>query len=259
MKKIALVFAGILVISLAMGNQGVHALALGTNITIWDKVGVFNEDNEVEPNCVQGQIWDLEGFFINTGTKNFYMVGGYDFKNGVQGWAPGDIFFGPSTAKYGEDIGGGGNSVVSNVWGYTYALRLDFLNFTWNLYQLTNDTLINVFYGQNAEANPWKVNTLPAVHKSGSFKYYEGKTDSDLGGAVTGWPGSGLHNVVEIPYLGSGLPLFNQYLIHYTYQCGNDNLMGRVTSSTQIPEPSTLVLLGVGLVGLGIWRKKRTK
>lgn len=79
MKKLLVFVMGILLL-LGLGATSVYALNLGTNITIWDKMGTVNEDQEVEPNCVWDQQWDLEGFFLKGTTLT--MVGGYDFKNG---------------------------------------------------------------------------------------------------------------------------------------------------------------------------------
>ena len=72
------------------------AISLGTNITIWDGVSSssdwhgIQEDQEVEPGCIPGQLWDLEGFFLD-GTM-LTMVGGFDFENGYGGYQSGDIF-----------------------------------------------------------------------------------------------------------------------------------------------------------------------
>jgi uncharacterized protein (DUF111 family) len=38
-------------------------------------------------------------------------------------------------------------------------------------------------------------------------------------------------------------------------KCGNDNLMGHGT--TPVPEPATMLLLGVGVMGLGVLSRKK--
>ena len=57
--------------ALALTAGDASALVLGDNITIYDGMGIgtgwygAQEDQEVEPNNLQNQSWDLEGFFLN--------------------------------------------------------------------------------------------------------------------------------------------------------------------------------------------------
>ena len=50
------------------------------NITIWDEMGTNpgqgnnGEDNEVEPNCIASQQWDLEAFFFNSNIISFSYI-----------------------------------------------------------------------------------------------------------------------------------------------------------------------------------------
>ncbi len=88
MKKTKLLVVLLFGVLLFYGNA--FATPFGVNITINDDVngnggwyqgtGQGQEDQEVEPNCVGGQEWDLEGFFLNE--KTLTMVGGFDFANG---------------------------------------------------------------------------------------------------------------------------------------------------------------------------------
>ena len=95
MKRVLQIFLASISAVCLMGNVA-FALDLGTNITIYDGVSNSqdwhgtNEDQEVEPNCLHGQSWDLEGFFLNGSILT--MVGGFDFEYGVPGQPQSDMF-----------------------------------------------------------------------------------------------------------------------------------------------------------------------
>ena len=237
----------LMLLSILLLGGNAAAFDLGTNITIFDGVGnaLENEDGTVEPYCVWDQNWDLEGFFINGTT--LYIVGGYDFVNGYGGYAPGDLFFDTNgDAIYGASNSGSGsgNVVVANDFGYDYVLDFNDASMSYSVYALSNASTVTVYYGQNDESNPWRYDSGGTIIGSGTASY---ETVTDLQVAGAGLAG-GIHNVVgiDISFLPVGF-----FLAHYTYECGNDNLIGTV------PEPSNMFLLGTGLLGLVAVGRKR--
>jgi hypothetical protein len=253
----------LLVAVLLIGTSNVLALDLGTNITIPD-LGTkthpqgwwgAQEDQEVEPDCEAGQKWDLEGMFMN-GTI-LSLVGGYDFVNGQTGngllFAPGDIFIDINgDAKYGpvNSNTGGGYANVNNAFGYDYVLDLDMANGLYNVVKLDSASTVKVYYSQNAESNPWKYNAGGSVVASGlGFDYVTGYTDNQVGFL------GGLHNVLSVDLSFLAGVAMNEIIFHYTYGCGNDNLMGK--GSMPVPEPATMALLGLSTLGLAAFRRKK--
>lgn len=238
--------------------------ASADNITISDLVsntaswhGNY-EDNETEPGTVTAQKWDLEAFLLEDAILS--MIGGYDFKNGVEGVMSGDIFIDINgDAKYGptnDNTGTGNTTIVNNTFGYDYVFDMDFQTNTYNIYKLVEGiSTTSIYYSINQESNPWKYVSGGELVTSGGFSYTTGLTD-----AQTGFSG-GTHNVV------SGLDLSflegdAEFIAHFTMACGNDNLMGKGTTpekkdpSGTTPEPATMLLLGSGLVGIAGLRRK---
>ena len=243
-----------LVATLVLAAAPVHA----TNITIPDLVGSGSgwygaqEDQEVEPGCVQAQRWDLEGFYLDGSI--LAMVGGYDFAAGQDGFLSGDLFLDvDGDVVFGTDnfgrTGDNGYYNVGNRWGYDYAINLNFANSTYTVLAIDSGTLVTAYYRQNDESNPWRYSGGGTQVTTGGFAYATGLASYD---AQTG----GTHNVVSLD-LGGFLDPGTDFTAHFTMGCGNDNLMGRGTTAS-VPEPGTLMLLGAGLVGLaGIRRRKR--
>jgi hypothetical protein len=260
----------ILMISLIIGTANVYALNLGSNITVDDnRSGTWNgndgrayggagwwtrttEDQEVEPGMIPTQVWDLEGFFLKDG-RYLSMVGGFDFKNGVRDGGhtitSGDIFFDTNgNAQYGSSAD---RNVLNN--GYDYVVHFtSWIDRTYDVYQLTANSILEDVLWYNAPySNPWRYGghrgtVADRKVATGSFIYESGLTDDD-----TGFLG-GSHYAVEGIDL-SFLPAGN-FIAHFTMECGNDNLMD--DGQNQVPEPATMLLLGLGLMGLAGVRSK---
>jgi hypothetical protein len=83
---------------------------------------------------------------------------------------------------------------------------------------------------------------LQNIALTGEYAGLQGMSDSSVHNALT----------VDLGFLPTG----TQFLAHYTYGCGNDNLMGK---GTTVPEPGTILLLGSGLFGLAFARRRMKK
>lgn len=225
-----------------------------------------NEDNEVEPGANIGQKWDLEGMFFD-GT-NLSIVGGWDFVNGSgfnDGIGSGDIFistsapvsYGTSTINSSISNNPAGNPIRNN-FGYNYVFDIDWESFgdtstnpgvymgTYTLWQITDETFVTPSTGIGA-SNPvayhsGAVEGPDAI--TGNLTYTSGLSDTDTGfTGVDHFMLSGL-NIADIPnFKGS-------FTAHFTQECGNDSIMG------QVPEPATMILLGMGLLGISAIARK---
>lgn len=249
-------------------SSSVFALPFsGTDITIYDgdskagNTGWYSqrEDQEVEPGMVKSQVWDLEGFWSQTGGK-LAMVGGFDFVNGVAGYTggPGELDFRSGDIfidLHGDYLPGNApnsngytaQQVVASTFGYEYALDIDWDNLTYDVVALNGQTSTQIaWYDQNFGSSPWKYVEGGQVLASGlSFS-----VAGDLTDAQTGYLG-GTHYAAydfDLGFLGGAEAYF-----HFTMGCGNDNLMGYVS----VPEPSSIALLAFGVLGLGMLRVRK--
>ena len=251
-------------------------LTLGTNITIDDGnnrsgsvvgIGQAKEDNEVEypASTKNGQRWDLEGMFYDNSSKKLTLVGGYDFKNGYGGSRPGDLFFAVNTVpNYGYPLMAGtygSGTMTASAYGYGYVLHatLDSNGHVtgYNLYQLPGAAILNK-PTDVISSGPWNYRSGGTFEGSIPFDYSSGWNNSDVGGLSDWSMGAGSHYALSFdlatvtPILGNGT-----WYIHYTYECGNDNLMGCVPANPPcVPDAAnTFLLLGGAVLGIVILRR----
>jgi hypothetical protein len=242
---------------------GVTSFALPINITTYDGEGSgtgwygTNEDQEVSNGCVTGQNWDVEAFVLD-GTK-LSLFGGYNFVTGERDnyrnltFTSGDIFLDiDGDARYGSSISSSNNNrdgyqTVRNNNGWDYVLDLDMQNLSYNIYGLTDQSLVEtVYFSQNADANPWRYTSGGGFVGNGIITYATMLTDSQ-----TGLRG-GYHNqlTVDLSFLGS-----TSFTAHYTMGCGNDNIIGQ--GVVDVPEPGLLGLVALGILFLPFVNKRK--
>jgi hypothetical protein len=252
MRRIPLVcvFAGIAMLLIA-GQS--FASPFGINITIWDKMGSpSSEDNEVEPNDVLAQQWDLEGFYLSG--NSLTMIGGFNFltggfAGGNTWWQSGDIFIStnPDIVKYGNPPASNSYNIQTqkNIFGYDYVLDMDYAAQSYKIYLINQDSIVSdVYYQQNAGSNPYRfadVNSGTAIGGIQSFQYTSNQDLADWG--LQGMGGNSFHNALTVDV--GFLPENSSFLAHFTEQCGNDTLVG---SWEATPEPTTIILVAGGLL-----------
>jgi hypothetical protein len=240
-KKFLVSLCGLL---LVLGIVAVSEVSAG-NITIFDNYvsgtndgsNPYNRGNkpgevgEVEPNCVANFSWDLQAFNLTGNTLS--MTGGFNFNLGNEGVKSGDIF----VATNGVPLFGSAEPAPTgfNIYGYNYAVRMDFGNNTWQAYAIDQNTAIqSAAFSQNDPSNPVRaLGNLGNAAFSGALQF---------GGDDT--------NGFNVNLLNLPTTLVGKDYYHFTYDCGNDAMMGH-----NVPIPPSVLLLGSGLLGLAGLRK----
>ncbi len=102
-----------------------------------------------------------------------------------------------------------------------------------------------VYYTAGVAANPWRIKT-GSYATTASFVYSASPINTHYV----------LEAAIPLSYLGLNANSIHPVTIHWTMECGNDylNLNAEVNP---IPEPTTLLLLGTGLIGLSNLGRKR--
>lgn len=198
-----------------------------SNVTVFDGIGnTTGEDNEMDAGSFE-QYQEVEAFLFN-GT-DISLVGGYDFQNGYT-WGQthittGDIFV---------DLGRDGT--------YDLALEFDFDNLLYNVIEVIDE--IDVTYKDHGFASPFKA--IGNFIGAGTLVYETGLTNAQVGFGLIG----GNHNRVTM--LGvNAFGIESNFGLHYTMLCGND------VAKAEVPEPTLLSLLGIGILGLSFTRRKK--
>jgi hypothetical protein len=201
---------------------------------------------------LQSPAWDLEGVFLKGNLLT--LVGGWNFAAGEvvdsHHYISGNLFIDTNgVLQYGYPPGS--TSTSNSVYGYEYAIKMNFSNNTYKVYALDGNSTFNLVSGgpnpQATGSNPFTLNPVSEpVVANGSLVQAPLTAAEKADTGVLDWNGNNTHYKLTGFDL-SFLPQKTTFITHFTQTCGNDSLMGQ---GTTVPVPGSLLLMASGLIGL---------
>jgi hypothetical protein len=174
-------------------------------------------------------------YFINTANSNHpaHSFNSGDLYINSQGWNATQTVAGDHYV----------NDVFSQSEGWNYVVTNG--SFGWGLYTLVADS-----------AHGYQDTWSPTNYTYRDQQAWRGGANQFIGGANYSLSG----NTLTFTFNTGDLNWTDSVGFHWTMKCGNDVIEGMISApeQPQVPEPSTLVLVGLGLTGIIVYKKRRS-
>jgi hypothetical protein len=190
---------------------------------------------------------------------NFAGNAGVDsqWTNNGKGIGYGDLFLSAGWTPNGSSPYDNDNAANGNHWAYAFSLDDPLNNFggTGIVYALGA--------GNAGNHNPDVLLSNDFMKCAGSCIYRDGQAVAVNKSLATATNNTGSWTVgngfVSFSFDTSGLDLDPSIFgFHWTMYCGNDVIEGLDPATVPEPKPAGIFLLGIGLIGLGVMRRRKT-
>lgn len=209
-----------------------------------------------------GQAYDAEAMYVAWDSLNLYVAIATGHspltldKPSSNSYGPGDIAidFGINGSfDYGIELLGSTTTLRGHVYSnVNWALGVWKSNGSWTGYQDPNTA------ANRALADPAHPTSILSGTDRGTGTVAYTTVGQNNYGA---WPGD-LHYFYEVSVplssFGADWTNGNNFRVHWTQNCANDSIWVDATATKQVPEPGTLALLPLGMVGLMALRRNKS-
>lgn len=210
---------------------------------------IFGDDNGHVGPGVGGQAFDAEFLFykIEGSMLTVGLQTGFDIIDGVQNISGRDYYAGDLALSF--------NGSDGSPSSYEYGIDFGWLTKGWSGDNVdAGDDSTGIDGAGLYSVTAWSNDVYGGHHVSDPFAIDDGAFDRAIT-STSGQVGDSYYRTATFDL--TGLVASNPFELdaHWTMSCGNDAIDGHAS----VPEPESIALLGLGLLGLGFARRRSAK